>query len=352
MTTLDQAFAKVYAQRTPGLPAASRRQGKAVPLTEALQQHDEQAGLRPSGKVVRANVAEALEVAVRRESPLAMPAPAVPTSSIAGRSQAKPRPAAARPKLEVPVAPEVSSAAQAPAEATEEVATPDETLPPGPQTTERLVWPAACQQLEAAAAEEMDRLADGLTNIAPRRRKVVAFSACRRGEGASTVLLCTARRFAASGFSVLVVDADLEAAELAGQLGVDEAVGWEKSLLGKAAISETIVQSSTEPASLLPLLAPQATSRGAATWMSEALDTLRQRYDLVLVNLGPLDDAHLDPAGLLGGIGAKLDALVVVHDVRRTTAERLADVFDRVAALDIRQTAIVENFTQPERAIQ
>ena len=77
---------------------------------------------------------------------------------------------------------------------------------------DRFTWPRVCRRLMARAAEEFDRLADALLAANARGQKVLAMAGCCRGEGATTLLLCAARRLAERGVKLVLVDADLEPA--------------------------------------------------------------------------------------------------------------------------------------------
>ena len=49
-------------------------------------------------------------------------------------------------------------------------------------------------------------------------------------------------------------------------------------------------------------------------------------------------------AWLARGLGSRLDAIALVHNVRDTARERLAEIQRCLAATDIAQAGIVENF--------
>ena len=85
---------------------------------------------------------------------------------------------------------------------------------------DHFTWPRLCRRLIARAAEELDRLADALLAANSQGRKVLAMAGCRRGEGATTLLLCAARRLAERGIKPVLVDADLGRPRLAKRLGV------------------------------------------------------------------------------------------------------------------------------------
>ena len=60
-----------------------------------------------------------------------------------------------------------------------------------------------------------DRLADALVAINARGQKVLALGGWYRGEGATTLLLCAARRLVERGIRPVLVDADVRRPRLA-----------------------------------------------------------------------------------------------------------------------------------------
>ena len=54
---------------------------------------------------------------------------------------------------------------------------------------DQFTWPRLCRRLIARAAGELDRLADALLAANSQGQKVLAVAGCRRGEGATTLLL-------------------------------------------------------------------------------------------------------------------------------------------------------------------
>ena len=117
--------------------------------------------------------------------------------------------------------------------AAEEPPAPAET-PAAPQfkpawQVDRFTWPRICRRLVARAAEEFNRLADALLAANARGQKALAIAGCCRGEGATTLLLCAARRLAERGIKLILVNADLNRPRLAKRLGVQPQSGWNET---------------------------------------------------------------------------------------------------------------------------
>ena len=82
------------------------------------------------------------------------------------------------------------------------------------------------------------------------------------------------------------------------------------------------------------------------TAAAECIATLAAEYDLVLVDLGPLERAAGGKA-IPCGIGEHVDAAVLVQDMRATSTERLVEVQRNLRAAGIAHAGVVRNLVQP-----
>ena len=69
-----------------------------------------------------------------------------------------------------------------------------------------------------------------------------------------------------------------------------------------------------------------------------------QSYDMVLVDLGPLDGAGLPDGDLARQIAGTIDAVVLVHNERITSEEQRIMFEDQLAAAGIAVLGIIDNF--------
>jgi len=212
---------------------------------------------------------------------------------------------------------------------------------------DEFAWPRACRRLIARAAEELDRLADALVAISARGQKVLALGGWYRGEGATTLLLCAARRLVERGIKPVLVDADVRRPRLAKRLGVQPQCGWAEVAPEGASLEQAIFESTANNIAVLPLREPSAEPDPPAadyTRLSGCIELLRDHYDMVLVDLGPLENIDvrdgLSPGGSLRGI----DAVVLVRDHRTTSPERLGEIQRQLAEAGIALAGIIENF--------
>jgi len=100
---------------------------------------------------------------------------------------------------------------------------------------------------------------------------------------------------------------------------------------------------------VLPLGQTSAGASGVAedeTRLVECIRTLAAHYDLVLLDPGPLEELGVVGASLARGIGSRLDAIVLVHHGGVTPPEDLDEVRRRLAATEIVQVGVVENFVR------
>jgi Mrp family chromosome partitioning ATPase len=214
---------------------------------------------------------------------------------------------------------------------------------------EQFTWPKMCRRLLARAAEELDRFADALIAAKQRGQKVLAISGWHYGEGATTLLLCAARRLAERGIKPALVDADLERPRLARRLGVQPQAGWNQSAtdLQGMSLDQVIVEARVNNIALLPACEPSTEGEPSTcdrARLADCIETLREHYDMVLVDLGPLENMRigLGPAG--AGTFHGIDAVVLVRDQRLTTQERLSEIQSQLTSAGITIPGIIENF--------
>jgi Mrp family chromosome partitioning ATPase len=213
---------------------------------------------------------------------------------------------------------------------------------------ERFTWPRVCRRLIGRAADELDRLAEALLTANARGQKVLAIAGCRQGEGATTLLLCAARRLAERGIKAVLVDADRTRPRLAKRLGVQPQFGWDEiSADEDGSLNQAVVEAASNNLALVPLREPSAEHQPASGGWSNlgaCLKTLRDHYELVLVDPGPLEDIALFGDALAPAAGGGIDALLLVHNQRITSENDLAEIEQRLTAAEIAVTGLIENF--------
>ena len=103
---------------------------------------------------------------------------------------------------------------------------------------DRLVWPAACNELMLRAASELERFTQQLVDRTSHGEKCVGITSSQRGEGRTTVCLTSARLLADRGLRVVIVDVDVECPTLVRMCGISAATGWNDLLHSELPLGE------------------------------------------------------------------------------------------------------------------
>ncbi len=211
---------------------------------------------------------------------------------------------------------------------------------------ERFTWPRVCRRLMARAAEEFDRLADALLAANARGQKVLAMAACCRGEGATTLLLCAARRLAERGVKLVLVNADLARPRLAKRLGVEMQSGWNETPDHDATfLANAVIEAAANNLALSAIREPKdEQARGDCSRLAPSLDILKGHYEMVLVDLGPLENTESLGDYFGQTVGGKIDGVLLVHNPRITSEARLANVEEQLTAAGVPLAGLIENF--------
>jgi Mrp family chromosome partitioning ATPase len=190
------------------------------------------------------------------------------------------------------------------------------------------VWPAKVDELMHRAAAACSTCGAAMLRNSLEQRKVLLVTAAVRGIGCSTVSLILARSAAMRGSRVAIIDLDVRRPRLADMLGVTSPVSWDAGIGAGQPLAESLIESALERLTLMPLTntVPSTTLPNLA----DAVNTLREHYDLVLCDAGP--------AALVSG--APLDDGVIVRNAD-PASEPLSR---RLAALGVGRWQTVQNF--------
>ena len=134
-------------------------------------------------------------------------------------------------------------------------------------------------------------MADGLLSICASGSKVLGLASCARGEGVTTLFLAAARKLLSQGRKVVLVDANWSNPQLAQSLGLLPQIGWEETLCGGLPLEEVVIESLADGLAVLPVREPSASTIAEAQ-IAASLDILAREFDVVLVDLGPLDQVE------------------------------------------------------------
>ena len=140
----------------------------------------------------------------------------------------------------------------------------------------------------SAFAEQVRGLRAGLW-LGAQRPRAVAITAARPGEGKTTVAVALARSAALSGEQAVLLDCDLRHPALARLFGAEGQPGLADYLRGEASLDAVIRKDPLTPMAYIG--AGSAGPDGFGLFLSEAMaravQTLRETYDLVLLDTPP-----------------------------------------------------------------
>lgn len=231
----------------------------------------------------------------------------------------------------------------------------DPNAPSAAFEVDRFIWPEMCESIMQQCGAELDQLAGELISESEAGRKVVAITGSRRGDGRSTLAMLLARRVAAAGAKVCLVDADFEVPQLAARLGMTIDTGWEKVIADCLDLWDGLIESVGDRLTLLPLAprpAPNSALPPAAEFAgthAEAIaghfEILRKHFDVVIVDAGPMKAIRADgkPRGPLA-MAKCLDTAILVSDARLSSPGRITELHRRLADSGLPPLGIAENF--------
>jgi Mrp family chromosome partitioning ATPase len=212
---------------------------------------------------------------------------------------------------------------------------------------DHFAWPKVCGRLESGANAELDSVIETLLAAQIRGKKVFVIGGCRAGDGATSLLLATARRLASQEMKVALVEGDWSQPQLARRLGLLPQYGWEDVLSGRFPLEEVLIESIAERLVILPVREPfgvaelpiDATTRLAETWNS-----LRHHFDIVLVDPGALCNSPILDRQLAGATAGRIDAALLVKNLRCHDAAEFDAVGQSLGSAGAKVVGIVENF--------
>ncbi|MBS0562669.1 MAG: AAA family ATPase, partial [Proteobacteria bacterium] len=146
-------------------------------------------------------------------------------------------------------------------------------------------------------AEQVRALRAGLW-LGRIRPRIVAVTAARPSEGKTTVAIALARSAALAGERVVLLDCDIRQPSVGRAMGLDAEAGLTDCLQGEAALDDVIRRDEATGLAVIPSggLEVNALSLFMSEAMAALLQTLRQEYDLILLDAPPahaLTDARV-----------------------------------------------------------
>ena len=211
---------------------------------------------------------------------------------------------------------------------------------------DQFAWPRLAKRLGSQDSGLVGDLADALLKAADAGRKTLAIGGCWRGDGVTTLLLSAAKQLIARGLHIALVEGNLADPNLDRSLEVLPEFGWEDVLAGRLPLEEVVIESIGDGSvALLPVQTPLAGSiDDEADVIAENLDTLRDAYDLVLVDLGPLEGRLTVEPSSTRTLVKMMDTVVLVHNCKEISKSRLARTGRHLRETGVAVEGVVENF--------
>lgn len=177
-----------------------------------------------------------------------------------------------------------------------------------------------------------------------RQGYVLGIASVRSGEGKTTVAANLAALMAASGRSVLLVDADIRTSGLSRMLGQSMGVGLREVISGRAVWQNALRHEATTGLHVLPSTFapddPVAGEMAAAPEFRNILNDARQHYDLTIIDLAPLG-----PVSDARALQSVLDGVVIVlewgrmhKDLLRTTLSADPLLYEKILGTVLNKT--------------
>lgn len=151
--------------------------------------------------------------------------------------------------------------------------------------------------------------------------KTIVVTSAEAAEGKSTVSGNLALSFAQNEKKVIIVDCDLRKPSVHKNFKISNLSGLSEVLIGKANLDE-VVQSRNENLDILPSgkIPPNPSEMLSSTAMSNLVENLREKYDIVILDSAPLQavtDAQI--------LSTKADGTILVIRAQRTNRDSVID---------------------------
>ncbi len=210
---------------------------------------------------------------------------------------------------------------------------------------DRFRWSSVSETLVRHHAGSLDNLVSTLLAADDAGRSLIGIAGTSRGAGCTTLMASAARLLIDAGKTVAIVDANFAAPGLANALGMAIQAGWEDVLAGQTPLAEAVVHSLGDQLAVLPLArgGAAAAEKIGSIHASVTAGVLRYHYNIVLVDLGALDDPIQASVACQVAKQCRLDAVIIAnsrgHDPS-LNSQRLAQTAPDLARLCLGQVNI------------
>jgi len=195
----------------------------------------------------------------------------------------------------------------------------------------------------APRAEAFRVLRTNLQFIDPDlERKVFVVTSSLPGEGKTTTAVNLALALAEGGERVVLVEGDLRRPKISEYLRLESAVGLTTVLIGKLSLQDAVQTTANEGLAVLTSgsTPPNPAELLKSSSMSTLIASLRQQYDIVLIDAPPL--LPVTDGALLA---AQSDGALLVVRHGKTTTDQVVLAVERLEAVGATPVGVIFNMT-------
>lgn len=203
------------------------------------------------------------------------------------------------------------------------------------------VVPTDGLELAPSHAEEYRRLRTSLRFVNVENAGLsMVISSAMPGEGKTTTCVNLALALAEAELKVVVVDADLRRPRIAHTMGLEGAAGLTSVLIGAATVDEVIQPWGRHRIDVVAAgeIPPNPSELVATKRLTEVVDDLRARYDVVLMDAPPLL-----PVADAAVLSRSATGVLLVADTRRLRRHQLKEVVNEVTVAGGQVLGVVLN---------
>ena len=173
---------------------------------------------------------------------------------------------------------------------------------------DRFAWPPLCQALDETAKTVTAPIVDAITSAADSGRRVILITSGARQSGRTTTAIWLAATCALTNRRIALIDADVEKPSIASMLGIQPPAGWEDFSTKDQPLGEYLIDSIADRFTVLPCTFDASLTQWPHFWdLASIFEFLRDQYDVILVDVPPLQRRGLGPE-MLADCGPFIDA--------------------------------------------
>lgn len=179
-----------------------------------------------------------------------------------------------------------------------------------------------------------------LNDIRSGKLRVLSATSPLPGDGKTTIMANVAVAFAKLDMSVVLVEADIRRPTFHKRFQIPEETGLSEHLRGLASLDDVLVKSDVPNLTLLP--AGGGTLKPSELLQNESFDvlmtTLRERFELVIVDVGPVlavSDAVI--------VGQKADGMLLIVRSSNDTRQQVVDAVDTLRSAGVKMIGCILN---------